>query len=100
MIRLNGRTGVANLDRRFVDLGGDLFVRLKDPVLAENEWFCRVLQCFSVMVNYRERIRKKIRKGLNQWKKCKIEPSQHRYEISLLANPRKLTLKLDELEDV
>ena len=52
------------------------------------------------MVNYRERIRKKIRKGLNQWKKSKIEPSQHRYEISLLANPRKLTLKLDELEDV
>ncbi|OLS29201.1 MAG: hypothetical protein ThorAB25_17100 [Candidatus Thorarchaeota archaeon AB_25] len=100
VIRLNGRKVVANIDSRFGDLGGDFIVRVKDPVLAENEWFCRVLQCFSVMVNYRERIRKKIRKGLNQWKKSKIEPSQHRYEISLLANPRKLTLKLDELEDV
>jgi hypothetical protein len=30
----------------------------------------------------------------------KIEPSQHRYVIGLLANPRKLTLNLDALEDV
>ena len=100
VLRLNGRKVVANIDSKFGDFGGAFKVRIKDPVLADNEWFCRVLQCFSIMVNYRERIRKKIRKGLNQWKKGIREPTQHRYEISLLANPRKLTLKLDELEDV
>ncbi|MGD9396686.1 MAG: hypothetical protein PVJ05_09685 [Candidatus Thorarchaeota archaeon] len=100
VIRLNGRRVVANIDSKFGDFGGEYKVRIKDPVLAENEWFCRVLQCFSIMVNYRERIRKKLRKVMTQWKKSKTEPSLHRYEISLLANPRKLTLKLDELEDV
>ena len=100
VLRLDGRKVVANIDSRFADFGGAYIVRIKDPVLAENEWFCRVLQCFSIMVNYRERIRAKLRKGMNQWKKGKREPTQHRYEISLLANPRKLTLKLDELEDV
>ena len=100
VLRLDGRKVVANIDSRFADFGGAYIVRIKDPVLAENEWFCRVLQCFSIIVNYRERIRAKLRKGMNQWKKGKREPTQHRYEISLLANPRKLTLKLDELEDV
>ena len=100
VLRLNGRKVVANIDSRFGDFGGAYIVRIKDPVLAENEWFCRVLQCFSIMVNYRERIHVKLRKGINQWKKGKREPTQHRYEISLLANPRKLTLKLDDLEDV
>ena len=100
VLRLKGRKVVANIDSKFGDFGGGFKVRIQDPVLAENEWFCRVLQCFSIMVNYRERIRKKLRKGIAQWKKGKREPTQHRYEISLLANPRKLTLKLDELEDV
>ena len=100
VIRLNGRKVVANIDSILADFGGAYKVRIKDPVLADNEWFCRVLQCFSIMVNYRKRIRAKLRKGLTQWKKGKREPTQHRYEISLLANPRKLTLKLDELEEV
>jgi hypothetical protein len=100
VIRLNGRQVVANIDSKFGDFGGEYKVRIKDPVLAENEWFCRILQCFSIMVNYRERIREKLKKGMRQWKARKREPTQHRYEISLLANPRKLTLNLDELEDV
>lgn len=100
VIRLNGRKVVANIDSKFGDFGGEYTVRIKDPVLADNEWFCRILQCFSIMVNYRERIREKLKKNMNQWKKSKREPSIHRYEMSLLANPRKLTLKLDELEDV
>jgi hypothetical protein len=52
------------------------------------------------MILYRGKIRAKINNGFHKWKKGKWEPSQHRYEVSLLANPRKLTLKLDELEEV
>jgi hypothetical protein len=69
-------------------------------VLADNEWFCRILQCFSIMIAYRGEIRDKINKGFHLWKDGKKIPSQHRYEVSLLANPRKLTLKIDELEEV
>jgi len=100
VIRLKGHQKVANIDSKFGDLGGEFKVNIKDPVLAENEWFCRVLQCFSIMVSFRGEIKEKINKGFHQWKKGKWTPKQHRYEISLLANPRKLTLKLDELEDV
>ncbi|MHA2236647.1 MAG: hypothetical protein ACXABH_15080, partial [Candidatus Thorarchaeota archaeon] len=100
VIRLNGHENVASIDSKFGDLGGEFTVRIKDPVLASNEWFCRVLQCFSIMILYRGKIRAKINNGFHKWKKGKWEPSQHRYEVSLLANPRKLTLKLDELEEV
>ena len=100
VIRLNGHQKVANIDSKFGDLGGEYKVNIKDSVLAENEWFCRVLQCFSIMVAYRGEIREKINKGFHEWKKGKKIPKQHRYEISLLANPRKLTLKLNELEEV
>jgi hypothetical protein len=100
VVRLNGQQKVAHIDSKFADLGGEFKVNVKDPVLAKNEWFCRVLQCFSIMIAYRGEIREKINKGFHQWKKGKWAPKQHRYEISLLANPRKLTLKLDELEDV
>ena len=100
VIRLNGGKVVAKIDSRFGDFGGAYTVRIKDPVLAENEWFCRILQSFSIMINYRERIREKIKKGMSQWKRKKRDPTQHRYEISLLANPRKLTLDLNELEEV
>ena len=100
VVRLNGNQKVASIDSKFGDLGGEFIVEVKDPVLAENEWFCRILQCFSIMIAYRVAIRDKINKGIELWKKGKKIPKQHRYEISLLANPRKLTLKLDELEDV
>jgi hypothetical protein len=100
VIRLNGHEKVAQIDSKFADLGGEFIVKVKDSVLAENEWFCRVLQCFSIMIHYRGEIREKINKGFHLWKKGKWAPKQHRYEISLLANPRKLTLKLDELDDV
>jgi len=100
VVRLNGNQKVAHIDSKFGDLGGEFKVNVKDPVLAENEWFCRILQCFSIMIAYRGEIRDKINKGFHLWKKGKKIPKQHRYEISLLANPRKLTLKLDELEDV
>ena len=100
VVRLSGNQKVASIDSKFGDVGGEFVVEVKDSVLAENEWFCRVLQCFSVMIAYRTVIRDKINKGINLWKKEKKIPKQHRYEISLLANPRKLTLKLDELEDV
>lgn len=100
IIRLNGHETVASIDSKFGDFGGEFSVKIKDPVLAENEWFCRVLQCFSIMIAYRGKIREKINKGFHLWKKDKKNPTLHRYEISLLANPRKLTLKLDELEEV
>jgi hypothetical protein len=100
VIRLNGHQKVASIDSKFGDLGGEFAVKVKDPVLAENEWFCRVLQCFSVMIAYRGEIRDKIDNVFHLWKNGKKIPKQHRYEISLLANPRKLTLKLDELNDV
>lgn len=100
VIRLKGNQKVAHIDSKFGDIGGEFQVNVKDPVLAENEWFCRILQCFSVMIAYRKEIRSKIKKGIHQWKKGEKIPKQHRFEISLLANPRRLTLKLDELEDV
>jgi hypothetical protein len=100
VIRLNGHKKVAQIDSKFGDIGGEFTVKIKDPVLADNEWFCRVLQCFSVMIAFRGAIREKINDGFHKWKKGKWEPSQHRYEVSLLANPRKLTLKTDELEEV
>lgn len=100
VIRLNGNETVAEIDSKFGDIGGEYVVKIKDPILAANEWFCRVLQCFSIMIAFRDKIRKKIDNGFHKWKKGKWEPSQHRYEVSLLANPRKLTLKTDELEQV
>lgn len=100
VIRLKGNQKVAHIDSKFGDIGGEFQVNVKDPVLAENEWFCRILQCFSVMIAYRKEIKSKIKKGIHQWKKGEKIPKQHRFEISLLANPRRLTLKLDELEDV
>jgi hypothetical protein len=100
VIRLNGHQTVAKIDSKFGDVGGEFTVTVRDPVLAKNEWFCRVLQCFSVFIAFRGTIREKIDKGFNRWKKGKWEPGLHRYEVSLLANPRKLTLDLEELEDV
>ena len=100
VIRLKKNETVAEVDSKFGDFGGEFTVKVKDPVLAENEWFCRILQCFSIMIAYRGDIRDKINKGFHLWKDGKRIPSQHRYEVSLLANPRKLTLKTDELEEV
>ncbi len=100
VIRLKGNEKVADIDSKFGDIGGEFRVKIKDPVLAENEWFCRILQCFSIMIAYRGEIRDKINKGFHLWRDGKRIPSQHRYEVSLLANPRKLTLKTDELEEV
>jgi hypothetical protein len=100
VIRLNGHETVADIDSKFGDMGGEFTVKIKDSILADNEWFCRVLQCFSIMIAYRAKIREKINDGYHKWKKGKFIPSQHRYEVSLLANPRKLTLKTDELEEV
>jgi len=99
-IRLKGNQTVAEIDSKFGDFGGEFSVKIKDPVLAENEWFCRILQCFSIMIAYRGDIHGKIDKGFHLWQGGKKFPSQDRNEVSLLANPRKLTLKTDELEEV
>ncbi len=98
--RLNGEKVIATIDSKFGDLGGEFMVRIKDSILAKNEWFSNILQCFSIMIAYRGQIREKINKGFHLWRKGKRIPTQHRYEISLLANPRKLTLKTDEFEEV
>jgi hypothetical protein len=100
VVRLNGGQTVADIDSKFGDIGGEFVVKIKDSVLANNNWFCRVLQCFSTIVRFREEIRKRHEHFMKEWEKGKVEPLQHRYEISLLANPRKLTLSLDELEEV
>ncbi|MFQ5833107.1 MAG: hypothetical protein ACE5H4_10420 [Candidatus Thorarchaeota archaeon] len=100
VVRLNGGQTVAEIDSKFGDVGGEFVVKVKDSVLAENDWFCRVLQCFSVSVRYREEMRRKTKQVLEKWEDGKVEPLQHRYETSLLANPRKLTLSIEELEEV
>ncbi|MFW9910226.1 MAG: hypothetical protein ACFFEF_16840 [Candidatus Thorarchaeota archaeon] len=100
VILLSYETEVAEIDSKFGDVGGEFIVRIKDAILAENEWFCRILQCFSVVIRYRVEMRAKLKKGLDLWSKKGEGPSQHRYELSLLANPRKLTLKRDEFEEV
>ncbi|TFG33575.1 hypothetical protein EU527_07875 [Candidatus Thorarchaeota archaeon] len=100
VIRLNGEDVVATIDSKFGDFGGQFVVKIKDSVLAKNDWFCNILQCFSIIIAYRDQIREKINKGFHLWRKGKRIPIQHRYEASLLANPRKLTLKIDELDDV
>ena len=100
VIRVKGEEEVAEVDSKLGDIGGEFQVKIKDPVLAENEWFCRVLQCFAVMNRFRDDIKEKVDKGLKRWLKGKIEPTLHRHEISLLANPRKLSLSLEELEDI
>ena len=100
VVRLNGGQTVAEIDSKFADIGGEFVVKVKDPVLAKNNWFCRVLQCFSVAIPYRKQMHDKIDRVLKKWKDDRIEPLQHRYETSLLANPRKLTLSIQELEEV
>ncbi len=100
VVRLASGKTVAEIDSKWGDIGGEFVVKVKDSVLAENEWFCRILQCFSVVIAYRGEIFKKLEKGLKMWPKGKDTPLQHRHEISLLANPRKLTLKTEEFEEV
>ncbi len=100
VLRLNGGLKVAEIDSKLGDIGGEFVVKIQDPVLAENEWFCRILQCFAVMLRFRDQIKSKIDSGLKKWAKGKHVPQLHRYEASLLANPRKLTLRMDEFEEV
>jgi hypothetical protein len=100
VVRLKGEDDVAEIDSKLGDIGGEFQVKIKDPVLAKNEWFCRVLQCFAVMNRFRDDIKEKIDKGLRKWLKGKYDPRLHRHEISLLANPRKLSLSLEELEEI
>ncbi|MFW9849237.1 MAG: hypothetical protein ACFFF4_08850 [Candidatus Thorarchaeota archaeon] len=100
VVLLSRNTEVADIDSKFGDIGGEFVVRIRDEVLADNEWFCRILQAFSIAIRYRVEIKDRLKKGLKLWEKKGEGPSQHRYELSLLANPRKLTLKRDEFEEV
>ena len=65
VVRLNGGQTVAEIDSKFADIGGEFVVEVKDPVLAKNNWFCRVLQCFSVAIPYRKQMHDKIDRVLN-----------------------------------
>jgi hypothetical protein len=100
VFRLTGETAVARINSKVIDIGGDYEVTINDATLAENEWFCRVLQCFSVAVKYRDEIRERLQKGLRSWIQGKARPTQQRYELSLLANPRRITLQGTEFEEV
>ncbi|MDF1540501.1 MAG: hypothetical protein P1Q69_16515 [Candidatus Thorarchaeota archaeon] len=100
VVLLSHDVEVAEIDSNFGDIGGEFIVKIKDEILAENEWFCRILQAFSIAIRYRIEMRERLKKGLNLWKKKGEGPPQHRYELSLLANPRKLTLKREEFEEV
>ncbi len=100
VVRLRSDDTVAEIDSKFADIGGEFVVAIKDPMLAENEWFSRTLQAFSVAIRFRKEIHEKIKRVTKDWEKGKVEPLQHRYETSLLANPRKLTLSIEELEDI
>ncbi len=100
VVLLSHDTEVAEIDSKFGDIGGEFVVKIKDEILADNEWFCRILQAFSIAIRYRIEIKERLKKALKLWKKKGEGPAQHRYELSLLANPRKLTLKRDEFEEV
>ncbi|MGQ4871660.1 MAG: hypothetical protein ACP6IT_07470, partial [Candidatus Thorarchaeota archaeon] len=101
VLLLSGRDAeVAEIDSKFADVGGEFQVRIKDKILADNELFCRVLQCFSVVTRYRKEMRAKTLGLLERWRKGEIVPKQHRYEASLMGNPRRLTLDTKELEEV
>jgi hypothetical protein len=100
VIRLATGDVVAEIDSKFMDIGGEFVVSIKDPVLADNSWFCRVLQCFSVTIWYRVKMRGRVEKRMKMWEKGKYVPKMHRHETSLLANPRKLTLSREEFEEV
>jgi hypothetical protein len=100
VVLLSHDTEVAEIDSKFGDIGGEFVVKIKDKILADNEWFCRILQAFSIAIRYRIEIKERLKENLNRWKKKGEGPAQHRYELSLLANPRKLTLKRDEFEEV
>lgn len=100
VLRLASNKVVAEIDSKFGDIGGEFVVSVKDPVLASNNWFCRVLQCFSITIWYRIVLRDKIAKIMKEWQRGKHDPTLHRYEVSLLANPRKLTLSTEEFEEV
>lgn len=100
VVLLSRDTDVADIDSKFGDIGGEFAVRVRDAVLAENEWFCRILQAFSVTIRYREEMHERLKKGVELWEKKGEGPRQNRYELSLLANPRKLTLPRNEFEEV
>ncbi|MHA1637715.1 MAG: hypothetical protein ACTSUB_06835 [Candidatus Thorarchaeota archaeon] len=100
VVNLTGDDNVAEIDSKLFNIGGNIEVKIKDPVLAENDWFCRILQCFSIVVRYRSDIKKKIAKTLKSLEKTRDSVQQHRHEISLLVNPRKLTFKTDDFEDL
>jgi hypothetical protein len=100
VVLLSRDTEVADIDSKFGDIGGEFAVRIRDAVLAENEWFCRILQAYSVAIRYRSEMHERLKKGLELWEKKGEGPRQNRYELSLLANPRKLTLPRDEFEEV
>ncbi len=91
---------VAEIDSKLANIGGECTVKIRDPILAKNDWFCRVLQAFSTTIKYRKDIWKKISRGLEVLTDSKGTPLQERFEVSLLANPRRLTLEIDEFDDV
>jgi len=100
VVLLSHKTEVAEIDSKFGDIGGEFVVKVKDEILARNEWFCIILQCFSVVIRYRLEMRERMTKRLERWEKTGEGHPQHRYEQSLLANPRKLTLNREEFEEV
>ena len=100
IIRLNGGEKVADIDGKLADIGGEFIVKILDPILAQNDWFCRILQCFSIMLRFRNEIKSKLDEGVKKWIKGDYKPPLHRYEASLMGNPRKLTLNLSDLENV
>ncbi|MHA1742118.1 MAG: hypothetical protein ACTSVD_08510, partial [Candidatus Thorarchaeota archaeon] len=70
VLLLSGRdVEVGEIDSKFADIGGEFQVRIRDRILADNEWFCRVLQCFSVVTRYREEMRAKTLGLLERWRK-------------------------------
>ncbi len=100
VVLLSHKTEVAEIDSKFGDIGGEFVVKIKDEILARNEWICRILQCFSVAIRHRLEMRERMKKRLEQWERTGEGHPQHRYELSLLANPRKLTLNRAEFEEV
>ncbi len=100
VFRLRDGQKVSEVDSKFGDIGGEFQVIVKDPVLAENEWYCHIMQAFAAMLRYRDPIKEKIQRVMDKWARGDFDPRLQRLEVSLLANPRKLSLSMEEFEEI
>lgn len=79
---------IADIDGKFLDVGGEWEIKIFDPDLAQNKAFVETLVFFAATLRFQKEIRKKIDqtiKAIEQEQyQLKIEPQ----EYDLMKNPR------------